>query len=208
MRNINIMLIVALALLCLPTFAQAQRSRTAIGFHMGTTTSIGYAMRWMDQKSGYQITFGGYTFGNNNVHFADEHYDWNEEFGGDNQITLEQEGRESAVNFGLNYLYMLDHFENGRLYVMAGGSYKYYQQKFFTMDYAQSGSNSAFYEIVEDSEHERYRVEHRWTFGGGPGLELELGNNFRFAAELPITYNWENDIVMWIPQAGIYYYFK
>jgi hypothetical protein len=35
-----------------------------------------------------------------------------------------------------------------------------------------------------------------------------LGKNFRVALELPITYNWEQRIVMYIPQIGFYYYFK
>ncbi len=208
MRSINILAIILVALICLPLFAGNSKSSTSIGFHAGTITGTGYAMRWMDQKAGYQITFGGYTFGNNDVYFPEEYYDWDSESGNESQITLEEQGRESAINIGFNYLHMLDHFESGRLYVMAGGSYKYYQQKFFTMDYSQTGSNSSYYEVIEGSRHERYRVEHRWTLGAGPGLEFELGNNFRFSAELPITYNWENDIVMWIPQAGIYYYFK
>jgi hypothetical protein len=208
MRSRNILVIITLVIFCLPLFAQVPKSRKGIGFHMGTTTGIGYAMRWMNQKSGYQVTFGGYTFGNNEVYFADDYYDWDTEFGGEDQITMEQAGRESAINIGLNYLHMLDHFNNGRLYFMAGGSYKYYQQKFFTMDYQQTGENSADYDVIEGSKNEAYRIEHRWTVGGGPGFEFEIGNHFRFAAELPITYNWENDIVMWIPQAGIYYFFK
>jgi len=31
---------------------------------------------------------------------------------------------------------------------------------------------------------------------------------FSLAMELPITFNWKKEVVMYIPQVGVYYYFK
>ncbi|MDD3524801.1 MAG: hypothetical protein PHQ41_08935, partial [Candidatus Cloacimonetes bacterium] len=123
------------------------------------------------------------------------------------------------ANLGLNYIYTLDKFDvfrqkdHGRLYVMAGGSYEYYRQNTFSKDYhwvqAADSTDYDHYEPLNDFDPiKTSTLEHRWTAGAGLGVELGFGKNFRVALELPVTYNWEKRIVMYMPQIGLYYYFK
>jgi len=94
-------------------------------------------------------------------------------------------GGESNFNAGLNIIGVLNEFPLGRFYTTAGGSYRYYSNQ---------------YDLNE--------VNNRWTVGAGLGVELIPYKNFRIALEIPITYNWKGDLVMWYPMAGIYYYLK
>ena len=191
--------------------AERLNSQAAIGFHAGTSTGIGYAMRWMGPIHGAQVTFGAYTLGKKQPSFV-EFDDWDNEYAGEDTINIVYNGRRAAINIGLNYLYNLDEFGAGRVYIMAGGTYQYFQQKKFSQDFVLQPYDGThyynFYTPQPGTEENWLKKEHRWTFGAGPGFEWALSKQFRIAIELPITYNWEHDIVMWIPQGGIYYYFK
>jgi hypothetical protein len=220
MRNKHVWLIVALAVLAGILSAEEQFSKMGLGVHFGTLTSSGYAMRWMGEKHGFQATIGAYTTGSNNVKFEDPYYHgmyYMEDMDRpdpDSIITVTRKGKELSANLGLSYMYTIDKFKYGRVYIMAGGSYRYYQKKEFSMDYAQADSTEYPYEYpyiyhpIDGTEKEEIVREHRWTVGFGPGFEWALSKQFRLAVEVPITYNWKGDIVMWIPQVGLYYYFK
>ena len=180
-------------------------SRVGLGLHFGTQTGNGYAMRWMGRLHGAQGTLGAYTIGSNNVKFEDSFWDYDESAA---TITRNKNGREAAVNLAANYLFMLDHFKTGRLYLIGGGSYTYYQKRVYSKQYRQQTPGSAYYEAIDGTESDYLKREDRWTVGFGPGFEIILGKQFRFSIEVPITYNYKDEIVMYIPQAGIYYYFK
>lgn len=229
------LLLAALLLLSLALSAQNMLSQTAIGVHAGSQSGTGYSMRFMGEKHGFQATLGAVTWGDDNVYFPSRFYYWYDggyddywygdlEPGGedapdDTLVTLTEQGRLNIANIGLNYIYTLDKFDafkqknNGRVYVMAGGSYQYYRQNVFTKDYhwvtVQDTLDYDHYEPINNAEPLRTStLENRWTAGAGLGVELGFGKNFRVALELPITYNWEQRIVMYIPQIGLYYYFK
>ena len=229
------LILTALLLLTLSLSAQDFLAKTAVGLHAGTQSGTGYSMRFMGEKHGLQTTFGAGTWGDDDVYFPTRFTYWyndyytdywyrdiesgSEDAPYDTLITITQNGRYNVVNLGLNYIYTLDKFDvlmqkdRGRLYVMAGGSYKYYRQNTFTKNYrwvtVEDTLDWDHYEPVDNSEPiSKSKLEHRWTAGAGLGVELGLGKNFRVALELPITYNWEQRIVMYIPQIGFYYYFK
>jgi hypothetical protein len=212
MKSKPIIILFAIMVMSVSLFAELN-STQAFGVHFGTLTSSGYAMRFMGEKHGLQFTLGAYTLGNNEP-FFDETTGWyegNDYTPDDTLITIERGGRASAINAGINYLYTLDHFKGGRFYILSGGSYQYYQRKIFEQDYLWGPCpdyDSLYCYNLTGTEREKYKVEHRWTVGAGPGIEIALSKQLRIAVEIPITYNWKNDIVMWIPQAGIYYYFK
>jgi hypothetical protein len=221
--------------------AQLPNMSTGIGLHAGTLSGSGYSMRFMGEKHGLQVTLGALTYGSDNVYFPSRYYYWDGdyyEYGyvmpvgidgngeddvpEDTLITYEAIGRTTTANIGLNYIYTLDKFnvlghkDYGRLYVMAGGSYSYHNQKVHTKDYElvveepDSTYNywNWYYDPIDGTEDVTTNIEHHWTVGAGLGAEIALGKQFRVALELPITYNWENRIIMYIPQIGIYYYFK
>ncbi len=230
------MIILVIMLSLIPALAaQALLSKTAVGIHAGTQSGYGYSARFMGEKNGFQATLGAVTWGNDDVYFPSSMYYWYDreyevypDFGvlkddyeapDDTLVTITENGRLNIANIGLNYIHILDKFDvlkqkdHGRLYVMAGGSYQYYRQTVFSKDYhwveAVDSLDYSHYEPVNDNDPIRDSVlEHRWTAGVGLGVELGFGKNFRVALELPITYDWEQRIVMYIPQIGLYYYFK
>ena len=107
----------------------------------------------------------------------------------------------SSITLYASNLHTLDEFPNGKLYIMAGGSCRYIQKRMFEVDIVN-------HQVDWESERSYQKRELRWTIGAGPGFEIGYGSKFRLALEMPLTYNWKNDIIMYIPQVGIYYYFR
>lgn len=227
MKSKHIVLLAALMLLTLSLSAQGFLSKTAVGLHAGTQSGTGYSMRFMGEKHGFQATIGAVTWGDDNVYFPDKYYRYDYYYdeinldgypmaSGDTLITVRQDGRLNIANIGLNYIYTLDKFsvlrqkDLGRIYVMAGGSYEYNRQTSFTKDYHFVPEVDTMYllPVNDDDPVRSSNLQHRWTAGAGLGVELGFGKNFRVALEMPITYNWEKRIVMYLPQIGLYYYFK
>ncbi|HQH50521.1 MAG TPA: hypothetical protein PLA08_03860 [Candidatus Cloacimonadota bacterium] len=194
MKARYLLIMVSLLVISTLAFAYDVDSRTALGLHFGTSSGNGYSMRWMKGDRGLQCTFGAYTAGSNdNVDYYDD----------DSYLVSIRtaEGRRTSLELAANYLHTLDEFPNGLLYIMAGGSFKYFQKRMFEVDVNN-------HQIDWDSERSYLKRQLRWTIGAGPGFEIGYGSNFRFALEVPLTYNWKDEIVMYIPQAGIYYYFR
>jgi len=184
--------------------AEADNTRMGIGLHFGTVSGNGYSMRWMGEDLGLQLTLGALTSGSNNVRFSNYYYPDDDEAG--SPISVEKKGRDRSLTGAINLIIMLDHFKRGRLYLAGGCSYTNYKKRVFTMDYIESSYNN--YVLVEGSRREEDVLEHRWTAGLGPGVELGISSHFRIAFEVPITYNYKDDIVMYVPQVGLYYFFK
>ncbi|MDZ4183003.1 MAG: hypothetical protein U1B83_09015, partial [Candidatus Cloacimonadaceae bacterium] len=149
---------------------------------------------------------GAFTMGSNNVKFADRIYRYEEE-AAETNITVEKTGKEVKFNFGANYIHTLDDFGSGRLFIMAGGAYGYHQKRTFSKRYLREG-NGNYYSAIAGTETDKTTTDNNWVLGIGPGVELNLGRMFAFSFELPLTIDQDSDIVMHIPQIGIYYYFK
>lgn len=196
MKARHLLTVVSLLLISTLAFADDFDRRTALGLHFGTSAGNGYSMRWINGDQGLQCTFGAITTGSNkNVDYEDDYY-W-----GSGSYTTTAEGRRTALEFAANYLHTLDEYPNGKLYIMAGGSCRYIQKRMFKVDVINNQTNW-------DTERSYLKQELRWTIGAGPGFEIGYNSKFRFALEVPLTYNWKDEIVMYIPQAGIYYYFR
>ena len=156
MKKFIFLTLAAGILLAVPLIAEEKNSTLGLGIHAGTLTSAGYSMRYFGDRVGIQGTVGAYKYSG-----------------------------ETNFNLGLNLITVLQEFPAGRLYTIAGGSYRYFSD---TYDFGE--------------------VNNRWTVGAGLGFELITVKNLRIALELPITYDWKGNLVMWIPMGGIYYYLK
>jgi hypothetical protein len=196
MKARNLLIVVSLLVIATLAFADDVDRRTALGLHFGTSSGNGYSMRWINGNRGLQCTFGAYTAGSNNN--VDYDYDY---YGQSELYSTTAEGRRAALELAANYLHTLDEFPNGMLYIMAGGSCRYIQKRMFEVDIVN-------HQVDWESERSYQKRELRWTIGAGPGFEIGYGSKFRLALEMPLTYNWKNDIIMYIPQVGIYYYFR
>lgn len=210
MRIKYILILIILTAVSISCGAEEYNKSTAMGFHFGSLSGSGYAMRWMGEKMGLQATLGGYTYENNEDEYPRPYYLEDVVNMAEQTYTERYDDRESAVNFGLNYIHVLDKFSSGRFYVTIGGSYKYFYETYHTVDYALDSTYTDWYYYTEVPGSRKKHVddEHRWTVGAGPGVEFWLGKKFSLAMELPITFNWKKEVVMYMPQVGVYYYFK
>jgi hypothetical protein len=94
--------------------------------------------------------------------------------------------RKNSISTGANYLWGLHDSERYKFYLMTGMSYT----------------------IRRVKEDGLWKSDDRWTVGAGPGFEFEFSDRFHVCIELPMTYNNKDDITMYIPSGGFYYYFK
>lgn len=94
--------------------------------------------------------------------------------------------RKNSISLGANYLWGLHDSEHYNFYIISGMAYTVRRVK----------------------EDGIWESDDRWTAGAGPGFEFEFSDRFHVSIELPMTYNYKDDITMYIPSAGFYYYFK
>ncbi|HNQ43795.1 MAG TPA: hypothetical protein PKI59_05170, partial [Candidatus Cloacimonadota bacterium] len=111
------------------------------------------------------------------------------------------------VTLGLNYLWSLHNGDWHRFYIISGGAISLNTVKEFRMDYTRPDIYSD-YDPIPTTKRSSWDQRNKWSIGAGPGFELKLGGRFHFTIELPMTIDENSDIVMYIPAAGIYYYFK
>lgn len=209
----KIILVMLLFIAATSLSAIKDNSYNSIGLHFGTSSGNGYAMRWMGEQLGFQITLGASTKGSNKVKFPDSYYDYSFDYTPDinDEIWVKKTGRSSTGTMAINGILMLDHFNSGRIYIMGGGSVKNGRKSVFSSKYrsASFGTNYNRYDKIIGKAVKREEKDiYEWTVGFGPGVELSFTRHFRIAFEVPITYNDRKDIIMYIPQVGLYYYLK
>ncbi len=206
MRTKVMLISVLMLLLACGATAVEDNTRAGLGLHFGTVSGNGYSMRWMGEDLGLQLTIGAMTSGSNNVHFNQFYYPEDDETAA--TITVSKKGRDRSLIGAVNILIMLDHFRRGRLYLVGGCAFNDYRKRVFSANYTDTSYDFTSYQLVQGSVTEEDVHENRWTAGLGPGIELAVSRHFRLALEVPITYNYNDDIVMYIPQVGFYYFFK
>lgn len=199
MKRLIIMMILLTALL---GSLQAE-TRQGLGFHFGTVSANGFSYRYMDGKNGWQGTLGALSMGNNENHFYSPYTDYHNTAP---SLTLSEDGRKTNFNFGLNYLRILGEKPNGNFYVFGGTSFLISRKTMLEQDYILQNMGSYEY-VYNGNMRKEKKTENKYYIGAGLGFELKFGNNFGFAAEMPLTVNQEGEYKMYIPQAGIYYYF-
>ncbi|MCB5270719.1 MAG: hypothetical protein LHW56_02620 [Candidatus Cloacimonetes bacterium] len=154
---------------------------TAMGLHFGTSTGNGYSIRKWGKSSAYQVTFAAYATGQRDPNYHNSDFTHNEY----------HTARKNSVSLGANYLWELHDSDRYKFYVMTGMAYTMRKVK--------------RYYAPDDNKWVR---DDRWTIGAGPGFEFEFSDRFHVSVELPMTYNNKDDITMYIPSGGFYYYFK
>lgn len=201
------LLILIMALLCTGLLAQYRGSRS-LGIQFGTSSGSGYVMRWIGETHGLQATLGASTSGDNDVKFPENLWEEDVETAAQS-VNYERKGRKTSLTAGLNYIYILDESAKTRFFIALGGSYKIAREKIFARRYNRI--TSTYYEYELDYTVPMSEEIHKkdvWTVGAGPGFEFVLDRHFRFTIDLPITYNSDEEIVMYIPQVGLHYYFR
>ncbi|HOD18559.1 MAG TPA: hypothetical protein PKJ14_08010 [Candidatus Cloacimonadota bacterium] len=177
-------------------------STHALGFHFGLVSGYGLSYRHFChegkfQNFGFQGVVGGYSSGKNEASLKVQ----DAEREGDYLIDTDA-GRKYYINIGLNGIYELKRTSVFNFYLLGGMDWSYETKKLYHQKYDPADS-SAYGNIYTD-----HKIKSLLSMGLGPGVEINLGRYFKLAVELPITYTGEHNLVMYIPQAGIYYYFR
>jgi hypothetical protein len=202
----RIFVIVALVTFLSAGIALYGETARGLGLHFGTVSANGFSYRQFTGKNGFQATLGGITFPGDDYYFSNTMYG---DYNGAQQITVKEDGRTTDINVGLNYLRSLANNPTGRFYIFGGASYRYSRVETFEQDYTLvSGGYGDTYEIM-NGHPMRTGAENRGYYfvGAGMGFELNLGRGFKWAIEMPLTVNEDGNIMMYIPQSGLYYYF-
>ena len=207
MKTRLLVLSVLILLAALPLSAQYRESRS-LGIQFGSSSGSGYVMRWIGDTHGLQATLGASTYGSNDVKFPTTLWQDELEASG-NTADYVRRGRRTSLTAGLNYIYILDQSPKTRFFIAMGGAYKIGREKQFTRRYnLSSGSYNQY--VLDESvpELEETVNTDKWTVGAGPGFEFTLDRHFKFTIDLPITLSSDDEIIMYIPQVGLHYYFR
>lgn len=206
--NSKTILVLIMALLICGGLSARNYGNKSLGIQFGSSSGSGYAMRWIGQTHGLQITLGALSTGDNDVKF--QQYLWNEDIDSDAQtVEYTREGRRTTLSAGLNYIHVLDQSDRTRFFVAMGGAYRVGREQRFTRVYNLQQGTYPEYELDYDipMTEETVNVD-KWTVGAGPGFEFVLDRRFRFTIDLPVTYSSDDKIVMYVPQVGLHYYFR
>lgn len=209
--------IFAIAILCMlflsvNAFAQWEttssnsdaKNAQAFGIHFGYVSGNGYAYRYMTDKWGLQLVGGGYSLGSNSHDFSDQVYSDDNTL---SSLIRTDKGRKYSFDLAANVIIPLQRTSNTLFYVHGGFCWKYSVQKVYEQSYIQSAANSHTYNETGPTSSTS-KIRSYTNLGAGPGAEFQLGKFFKLVLELPITYTGNDEFIMYIPQAGLYYYFK
>ncbi|MBM4400284.1 MAG: hypothetical protein FJ041_08165 [Candidatus Cloacimonetes bacterium] len=211
MKRTFISLIVILLLIVVSNIS-AQKAKTSspaeeegshgFGIHFGNVSGNGYAYRYLGQELGIQVVVGGFTTGKNDPSFSPNIYHYSNA----PQISVTEKGRKYSFNLGGNLIFPLKKLENTVFYLHGGTCWVYSDQKLFTQKYNYSSSMEVY--NISGKYETSHNIKSYVNFGAGPGVEMMAGKYFKLVIELPITYTGTKELIMYIPQAGLYYYFK
>jgi opacity protein-like surface antigen len=181
--------------------------RQGFGVHFGNVSGNGYAWRYIGEPLGIQLVVGGLTAGDNHHNLNDGIYVYDSPYL--NNIVRSANGRKYNFNVGANLILPLRQSSGAMFYLHGGVNWKYSDQQKYSREYEYDTSideNYNYHAITDVSTS--HKVKSYYNIGVGPGVELQAGKYFKLVLELPITYTGDEEFIMYIPQAGLYYYFK
>lgn len=216
-RTMFIIATIVLLMVACSAFAQAKTTHSkdndaetqAFGIHFGNVSGNGYAYRYMGEQLGIQLVAGGFTTGNNKVSFPNRLIDYDNYSNPPSTLNRLEKGRKYNFNIGGNLIFPLKKTDTAIFYLHSGACWMYSDEKIFRQSYELDYvSNYTVYYDASGDIKSSHKVKSYVNFGIGPGVEIQAGKYFKLAIELPVTYTGNNELIMYIPQAGLYYYFK
>ena len=202
-------------------FAQNTKLSRGLGLSAGMISGTGFSYRQINEKNGFQISFGIMVFSDedddiNDYYFSDGYasvYNSSYWIPDTSDVKTEYEYSYGLSgdwgNLGLTYFIPLHRAKKSLFYTMAGISTYYSSDVKYSRDYKYVilSDSTYSYEPITDIQKTK-TSDHGIFFGVGIGIEYQFTENIRMSADLPLTFSSKGDIIMTIPQIGIYYYFK
>ncbi len=182
-----------------------------LGFAAGQLSGIGFSYRHLAERYGFQITFGVLSLkenGDSRPQTVRGEYDPSKFIPPVDTNPYSYNARDFHANVGLMLMQVLHTAKRSRLYVFTGLSWRRTVNTYVEQYYGYRIIDSSTWEYGPvGKEKKRSDVETTGYVGAGIGMEFKITENIRIALEWPLTYSSEGDLVMYIPQAGLHYFF-
>ncbi len=190
-------------------FSQEQPLRHGLGFAAGMLSGSGFSYRQINQKYGFQVTFGLLSFRNESSDFIDGYRTAGDGLDMEPTYTEEKHGRETSGNIGFMLYRILNRSNRSLFYGMIGVGNYFSEDIIYRRDYRYVHVEADTYSYQPVSPIRKDQERDFTTYMGlGFGLEWSLTNNIHLTIEWPLTVTNKGDIYMYVPQVGIHYYFK
>lgn len=204
-------LIITLLIMAFVISAEDKDYELGLGFGGGMISGSGFSFRKLNDNGGYQINFGAIM----------QNYDDDCEDCFDNELHGDYYGDIGEIytdrdydsfgnlNLGGNLYKTLHKGSRTKLYLLGGGAVYMSFEKNYEQDYEWNSIDEVWEKIGEmQTENKKEFV---YNFGGGFGFDYEVTDNISVNLEWPLTLSFSGEdlnIFMYVPQAGIHYYFK
>ena len=201
-------------LIILLTFAllltAEENLKHGLGFTGGMTSGSGFSYRQMNENFGFQIALGALMNNSSDCEdcFAESFEgDW---INGEDDIYTEYSyGKTMHLNLGINFYKPLHHGKKSSLYLLAGTAGYLFREEVAEQDYYYNEDDDLW--VQSGQKRVENDTEFTINVGAGFGIEYSLNKNIKLNFEWPLVFSFEDkdlNIFMYIPQAGIHYYFK
>ena len=181
--------------------------RHGLGFTGGMISGSGFSYRQMNENYGFQFALGAITLGDNDEPDFAENGFWGEDTLG--TYTMEDDGIFYYTNFGASYYKFLHKGEKSLFYFLVGTAAYINFGSVEEQVYGYNQDTQLWETLGEPTEEKE--VTTRINFGIGIGIDYKLTDNIHINLDWPFVYSRgedDFDLIMYIPQAGIHYYFK
>ena len=190
--------------------AQAEEPVHGLGFAAGQPSGLGLSYRRMTDNFGFQATFGAVSI--NQDDWGNYYYpmEYDAEYGKPyfEPFTQKHYVRETDANLGILLFKVLHSAKKSRFYAFIGGSLFYNIDSFEESTYEYRLQTDNTYIMHEISGPKKSSESQSSIYGGfGIGIEFRITENIRVAVEWPLTVSSDGDFIMYIPQAGLHYFF-
>jgi len=179
-------------------------SLQALGLHFGNVSGNGLSYRYFFDNIGLQAVLGGYNSGVNSFSFPDQIMKTESESVA--SFTKVDRGRKYSLNLGINAIFTLKRTDSFIFYLAGGLCWKYYNETIYKQNYTLSEDSVKY--LPSGTVSNDKDVSNLLNMGFGPGVQLPLGKYFKLSIEIPVTYTGRHQFIMYVPQVGVYYYFK
>jgi hypothetical protein len=191
----------------------AETFRNGLGIFGGMISGSGFSYRRMDDRFGCQFTFGILSSKGGNIDFTPSvTLPYDARYGKPTPSVLYTEtrtGRSISGNAGINFYKPLHRTTKFCFYLLAGASCYFSTEKRYEQDYGYSNVADSSYTSGPVGERRSKRKTDATVFGGGGiGFEWKFSENLRFSLEWPILLSSDGDLIMYIPQGGMHYFFR
>ncbi|MBN2829871.1 MAG: hypothetical protein JXR56_06085 [Candidatus Cloacimonetes bacterium] len=103
------------------------------------------------------------------------------------------------TNVGVQGIFTISTYSILRFYAFGGISHVYWENYYEYDRWSYWADN-----YVRETHYDYYRETH---FGGGPGLEFNVSRNSAIVLEYPVYYTTDDEVVLELPQIGLFYRF-